>query len=78
MAGSYTLRVSDKKGVYADSTTTFTLYSDEMPAEYSQGRISAKSTADKSEFENFLKNISGVEVNGKVNSASPSNIIIEL
>ena len=32
----YTLTIHDKKGVYADLTQSFTLYTDAMPAAYNE------------------------------------------
>lgn len=70
MPGVYTLKVSDENGVYADMKTTFTLSTDEMPTKFDGTKIVKADDATDKDFENFLKNISKVSVNGKDYSAS--------
>jgi hypothetical protein len=70
LAGSYTVSVSDKSGVYESLSATFTLTTDEMPAAYSDGKIVKADGADDAEYSNFVKNISAVSVNGTSYSAS--------
>lgn len=70
LAGSYTLTISDAARKYADMTASFVLSSDTMPAVYADGAVVKADDADDSEFENFLKNISKVSVNGTEYSAS--------
>ncbi|MDE6035822.1 MAG: NPXTG-anchored protein [Ruminococcus sp.] len=71
MAGSYTLTISDSSGKYADMTADFVLSTDNMPAQYiGNGLLVKADNADKSDFENFISNISVVTVNGTDYSAS--------
>lgn len=70
LANKYVLRVSDKKGVYADFTTEFTLATDVMPATFADNKISILDGADEVEFNNFINNIATVEVNGQEYPAS--------
>lgn len=70
LPGTYTLTVSDSKGVYANVKTTFTLSTDEMPAKFEGEKLVKADGASDKDFENFLKNVSKVNVNGKDFSAS--------
>lgn len=70
MPGQYTLLVSDGSGVYADVKTTFTLSTDEMPAKFDGTKLVKADGASDKDFENFLKNLSNVSVNGKDYAAS--------
>ncbi len=69
-AGSYSVTVSDKNGVYESLTTTLTLTSDSMPAAYSDGKLVKAEGAGDADFANFVKNISKVTVNGIEYTAS--------
>lgn len=70
MPGEYTLKVSDENGVYADMKATFTLSTDEMPAKFDGTKIVKADGVSDKDFENFIKNISIVSVNGKEYAAS--------
>ena len=67
--GMYTLTIHDKKGVYADLTQSFTLYTDAMPAAYNEkGSAPAlvkAENASEDDFADYIKNITSVKVNGK-------------
>ncbi|MDE6425484.1 MAG: DUF1533 domain-containing protein [Ruminococcus sp.] len=70
-AGSYTMTISDSSGKYADMSADFTLSTDNMPAQYAGNGVLVKAdNADNADFENFIKNISIVTVNGTDYSAS--------
>lgn len=68
--GSYTLTISDASGKYADVLTTFTLSTADLPAAYNDGKIVKAENASDADFQNFLKNIASVEVNGAKYSAA--------
>ncbi len=70
LPGQYTLSVSDSKGVYAGLNTTFTLSTDEMPAAFDGEKLVKADGASDEDFENFMKNISSVNINGKDYAAS--------
>lgn len=70
LPGSYTLTVSDGSGKYADVLTSFTLSTAELPAAYADGKIVRAEQAEESDYQNFLKNIASVEVNGKAYAAA--------
>ena len=70
LPGTYTLNVTDNKGVYAAVSTTFTLTTDEMPVKFDGAKLVKANGASDADFENFLKNISTVNVNGKDYAAS--------
>ena len=70
MPGQYTLSVNDKTEVYAGMSTTFTLWTDEMPAAFDGEKLVKTDSASDKDFENFIKNISNVNVNGKDYAAS--------
>lgn len=70
LPGTYTLTVSDSKGVYADMDTTFTLTTDEMPAAFDGEKLVKAEGASDEDFENFLKNLATVSVNGTDYAAS--------
>lgn len=69
-AGGYSVKVSDKNGVYESFTVSFVLTTDSMPAAYSNGAIVKAEGADDADFANFVKNIAKVTVNGTEYSAS--------
>lgn len=72
--GMYTLTIHDKKGVYADLTQSFTLYTDAMPAAYNEkGSAPAlvkAENASEDDFADYIKNITSVKVNGKEYAAT--------
>lgn len=70
MPGQYTLSVNDKTEVYAGMSTTFTLWTDEMPAVFDGEKLVKADSASDKDFENFIKNISNVNVNGNDYAAS--------
>lgn len=70
LPASYTLTISDSAGKYAEITADFVLSTDSMPVSYSDGRIVKAEGASDADFENFIKNISAVEVNGTKYSAT--------
>ncbi|MCI7288528.1 MAG: DUF1533 domain-containing protein [Blautia sp.] len=72
--GQYTLLVQDKSGTYADISTDFILYTEEMPAAYNEdgtapALVKTESASDD-EFADYLKNIASVTVNGKSYAAT--------
>ncbi len=62
--GSYTLTISDAKGVYADVRGTFTLTTADIPVKYEDGKLVAADGFTEADAANFIKNITSVEVNG--------------
>ncbi len=70
MPGQYTLIVRDGNGVYADVKTNFVLFTEESPAVYKDGKIMAAEGAAEETFQNYLKNIATVSVNGTEYTAS--------
>lgn len=70
MPGQYTLSVSDSNGIYAGLNTTFTLSTDDMPAAFDGEKLVKADGANDKDFENFIKNISSVNVNGTDYAAS--------
>ncbi len=68
--GTYTLNISDSKGVYANMSAEFTLSTDEMPAAFDGEKLVKADGSSDEDFRNFLKNISVVNVNGSDYSAS--------
>lgn len=70
LPGKYTLSVTDSTGVYAGMNASFTLSTDEMPAAFDGKKLVKADGASDKEFENYLKNISSVNVNGKDYAAS--------
>lgn len=72
--GKYTLTVSDKNNNYAEMTTTFILSADSAPASYNNDNenpaITKNADASDEEFEDYIKNITSVSVNGKSYAAS--------
>ena len=70
LPGQYTLSVSDSKGVYAGLSATFTLTTDAMPASFDGEKLVKANGASDKDFENFMKNISSVNINGKDYAAS--------
>ena len=78
--GMYTLTIHDKKGVYADLTQSFTLYTDAIPAAYNEkGSAPAlvkAENASEDDFADYIKNITSVKVNGKEYAATGKRKII--
>lgn len=78
--GRYTLTVRDKGGKYASLVTDFILYTEDMPARYRyNGGIPAlvkTSEATDEEFEDYIKNITSVSVNGKSYNASGRGAVV--
>lgn len=64
LPGKYTLTVSDGSGKYADLTADFILSTDNMPVIFSGGSLAKAQDSENIDFENFIKNISVVSVNG--------------
>ncbi len=66
-AGEYTLTVTDKRGVYAPVTATFSLYRESTPVEYNGDNntpaIVAKADAQEGELEEYISGITSVIVN---------------
>lgn len=70
LPGKYTLKVSDKNGIYADVSASFVLSTDEIPAVYSDNRLVKANGVDDTVFSNYIKNIASVSVNGTSYSAT--------
>lgn len=70
MPGQYTLTISDKNKKYADLSSDFVLSTDSVPADYNDGSVVKAKDADEKDYENFIKNITKVSVNGTEYSAS--------
>ena len=68
--GSYNLKVSDDGKKYADLSTTFTLETDTVPVQYKDGKLVKADNASDADAENFLRNLSKVEVGETAYSAS--------
>lgn len=70
--GSYTLKVKDTKGVYADITSDFVLSTDSIPVSYNEKTAALEAAADLSneDFVNYINNITKVSVNGNDYMAS--------
>ena len=70
--GSYSLTISDSKGVYQDVPVTFELTTDAMPAAYdaSAKALKAADGASADDLANYIKNISTVSVDGTDYAAS--------
>jgi hypothetical protein len=65
--GNYTLNIKDKSGKYADVNVKFSLYTEDMPAEYDNENYAIKKANGylDDEFAEYVSNISSVSVNGK-------------
>ncbi len=65
LPGSYTLTVSDEKGVYADLLASFVLTTDELPVAFDEaaGVLVPAEGAEEALFNAFLANIASVTVN---------------
>lgn len=62
MPGSYSLKLSDGKGKYADLSATYTLTTDKLPVKYADGKIVKADDATDAEAANFMKNLASVTV----------------
>lgn len=60
--GEYTLTVSDTTGVYADVTTDFVLYTEELPVVFDGEKLVTADGYSESDFALYLNNISSVKV----------------
>lgn len=67
LPGSYTVKVSDTKGKYADVTASFTISTNKAAAQYDSNSVSLKAAegANDAALANFLKNITSVKVGDK-------------
>ncbi len=70
MPGRYTLTVSDAEGIYADITTDFTLFTEECPVLYQNGKLLPEKGVTEEAYTNYLKNITVVSVDGTEYAAS--------
>lgn len=71
--GKYTLTVQDGNGHYAPLTTTFELYTEDMPAAYDPAKkalVAAKGYSMEAVTGDYIKNITSVEVDGTEYAAS--------
>ncbi len=78
--GKYTLKLSDKKGVYADVSGSFTLTTADIPVEYKDGNLVKKDGFSDEDAANYLKNIASVTVGENSYNASgkrSTKIILE-
>ena len=75
LPGTYTLNVTDNKGVYASVSTTFMLTTDEMPVKFDGKKLVKADGASDKDFENFMKNLSNVNIDGKDYAASGRNSV---
>ena len=80
MPGMYTIVVADKKGRYNKLFGSLVLTTDVQPVKYSADAkkpalLRADGATDK-EFKNYIKNITGVVVDGKNYSAGGKNAVV--
>ncbi len=68
--GAYTLTVTDKGGKYASVSASFTLTTDNMPAEFDGEKIVTAKGADAADFAEFLSKIATVTVDETSYAAS--------
>lgn len=78
--GQYTLVIHDGSGKYADLTTDFILYTEEMPAAYNEDAeapalVKSEDATDE-EFADYLQNITSVTVNGKSYPATGRGAVV--
>lgn len=64
LPGKYTISMTDGNGVYAPLSADFLAQTDVIPAQAAEGGIVKTADASTVEFENYLKNITTVSVNG--------------
>ena len=62
MPGSYSLKLSDGSGKYADLSASYTLTTDKLPVKYADGKIVKADDATDAEAANFMKNLASVTV----------------
>lgn len=78
--GKYTLTVSDGSGKYASISTSFILSTEEMPAAYNGNddapALAAAEGSSTEAFEDYLKNISAVTVNGTDYAATGRGAVV--
>lgn len=72
LPGSYTVTVSDEKGIYADVTASFTVSTSKTVAQYDESNVSLKAVkgVNDAALENYLKNITSVKVGDKEYAAT--------
>ena len=72
LPGSYTVKVSDTKGKYADVTASFTVSTNKAAAQYDSSNVSLKAVkgVNDAALANYLKNITSVTVGGKEYAAT--------
>ncbi|MCR5306797.1 MAG: hypothetical protein K6E36_09885 [Oscillospiraceae bacterium] len=68
--GSYQLTVSDAAGKYAPLSTSFVLETDALPVQFKDGKLVKADGASDADAENFIRNLSKVEVGEKAYNAS--------
>ena len=68
--GSYTLTISDEGKKYADLSASFVLETDAVPVQLKDGKLVKADDATDAEAENFIKNLSKVEVGEAACNAS--------
>lgn len=76
--GRYTLEIKDAGGRYAPLSTTFILYTEDMPAAYNAARkaLVAASGSDASALADYLQNITAVSVDGESYAASGRGAVV--
>ena len=78
--GKYTLVIHDGSGKYADITTDFILYTEEMPAVYNEDgdapALVKSEDASEEEFTDYLQNITSVTVNEKSYPATGRGAVV--
>lgn len=75
--GTYTLKITDKSGVYADLSTTFEIKSADVPAAYDEDAKALTAAEGKEEqFAAYLAKISAVTVNGTSYAASGRGAVV--
>lgn len=77
LPGSYTVKVSDTKGKYADVTASFTVSTNKAAAQYDSSNVSLKAAdgANDAALANYLKNITSVTVGGKEYAATGKDAV---
>lgn len=77
LPGSYTVKVSDTKGKYADVTARFTVSTSKAAAKYDASSVALKKadSAEDADFTNFLKNITSVKVGDTNYAATGKNAV---
>ena len=67
---SYTLKISDANGVYADVLADFILSTDSLPVKFDGKKITAADNVSESDFSNYMNNISSVTIGENTYGAS--------